>query len=370
MVGAPACSIYPARRSTLLLLELTIVRTEWLALDAQNNPDRWIHHFTQAELQDIDNALKTTLESHKDCETMTKEDFPLGQSQQTLQQVLDRLENGMGLFLLRGFPAKKYTKPQMRMIYWGLGLHLGTAVSQSGTGDVLGDVKNFGNKITPNSNTGRGYMSRVRLGFHTDSADVVGLMVLQTAKKGGLSMICSSVAVRNEVARRRPDLLKVLYEDFYWTWKGNSPPGAGPYYKIPIFSEEGGRFSCRCIPYHITTAQEEFADIPRLTKQQQEAIDLVQNIANDERFQFSMMFEAGDIQFLNNHITMHARTEFEDGDTEETKRHLLRLWLCPANSRKLSSNVVDFYRDASPGVVRGGFHNQTDKFVFETVVQG
>lgn len=83
-----------------------------------------------------------------------------------------------------------------------------------------------------------------------------------------------------------------------------------------------------------------------------------------------MMFEPGDIQFLNNHITMHARTEFEDGNTEESKRHLLRLWLCPNNSRKLSSEVVDFYRDASPGVVRGGFHNQTDMFVFETDAKG
>lgn len=99
-------------------------------------------------------------------------------------------------------------------------------------------------------------------------------------------MVCSSVAVRNEIARRRPDLLNILYEPFYWTWKGNSPPGAGLYYKIPIFSEEGGRFSCRYISFHITTAQEEFAEITRLTKQQQEAIDLVGQIANDEKFHF------------------------------------------------------------------------------------
>lgn len=336
-------------------------------MDAEQNPDRWIHHFTEEELQDIDHALQTTLKSHKGCETMTKEDFPLRASEKPLKQVLQSLENDMGLFVLRGLPASKYTKSEMRMIYWGLGLNLGMAVSQSGTGDLLGDVKNFGNDIHPSSTTGRGYMSRVHLSFHTDSADVVGLMVLQVAKKGGLSMICSSVAVRNEIARTRPDLLKILYEDFYWTWKGNSPPGAGPYYKIPIFSEEGGRFSCRYIPPHITTAQE-FPEIPRLTEQQKEAIALVGKVANDPKFHFAMMFEPGDIQLLNNHITMHARTEFEDGDTEETKRHLLRVWLCPPNSRKLSPGVVDFYRDETPGSLRGGFHSQTGTYCYETKI--
>ncbi|OAL29917.1 hypothetical protein AYO22_01823 [Fonsecaea multimorphosa] len=352
-------------------IESNLLDHEWLAVDAQNNPDRWIHRFTEEELKDIDHALQTTLsKGHKTCETMTKEDFPLGRSEKPLQQVLEHVENDMGLFVLRGIPASKYTKPEMRMIYWGIGLNMGVAVSQSGKGDVLGDVKNLGDNIHPSSKTGRGYMSRVHLGFHTDSSDIVGLMVLQVAKSGGLSMICSSVAVRNEIARRRPDLLKVLYEDFYWSWKGNSPPGAGPYYKIPIFSEEGGRFSCRYIPPHIFTAQEEYPELPRLTEQQKEAIMLIQQIANEEKFHFGMMFEPGDIQFLNNHITLHARTEFEDGDTDETKRHLLRLWLCPPNSRKLSHNVVDFYRDQRPGTVRGGFHSQTGKFVFETTVQG
>jgi len=310
------------------------------------------------------------LKKHQGCDTMTKEDFPLGVSQEALKHVLDRLENDMGLFVLRGLPASKYTKPQMRMIYWGLGLHLGMAVSQSGKGDLLGDVKNFGNSINPTSTTGRGYMSRVNLGFHTDSADIVGLMVLQVAPKGGLSMICSSVAVRNEIARRRPDLLKVLYEDFCWSWKGNAPPGAAPYYKIPIFSEEGGRFSCRYIPPHIYTAAQELPELPSVTEQQTEAIHLIQSIANDEKFHFGMMFEPGDIQLLNNHITLHARTEFEDGETEETKRHLLRVWLCPSNSRKLNSGVVDFYRDQTSGSVRGGFHSQMNGYVYETKVEG
>ncbi len=45
-------------------------------------------------------------------------------------------------------------------------------------------------------------------------------MVLQVAKKGGLSMIASSVAVRNEIARRRPDLLKSSVRAFLLDLEG------------------------------------------------------------------------------------------------------------------------------------------------------
>ena len=40
-----------------------------------------------------------------------------------------------------------------------------------------------------------------------------------------------------------------------------------------------------------------------------------------------MDFEPGDMQFLKNAVILHTRTEYEDGDEPENKRHLLRLWL-------------------------------------------
>lgn len=337
-----------------------------MAADAEKSPERWLYQLTTTEIEAVDRALKTTLaKGHKDCSTMTKEDFPLGLSDNAINTVLDRVENDMGIFVLRGLPAEKYTKPELRMIYWGIGLNIGVAVSQSGKGDFLGDVRNYGDSITPMSKGGRGYMSRVHLSFHTDSSDIVALMVLTTAKSGGRSMICSSIAVRNEIARRRPDLLKVLYEDFYWSWKGTERPGTKPYYVQPIFSEEGGRFAARFIYPHIFTAQE-YPEVPRLTEAQKEAIKLVDSVANEQAYHLGMMFEPGDIQFLNNHITMHARTEFEDGETEDTKRHLIRMWLSPSNSRRLNPKL-EFFENKDPGVVRGGFPCHTGQHLYETV---
>ena len=95
------------------------------------------------------------------------------------------------------------------------------------------------------------------------------------------------------------------------------------------------------------------------------AVDL---LANDPAYHFSMMFEPGDFQFLNNHITYHARTGFEDYEEEDRRRHLLRMWLSVPNSRQLSPSMSAIYRDVSPGAVRGGFPSRVDGHVFETKV--
>src|SRR5262249_7330442 len=206
----------------------------------------------------------------------------------------------------------------LRLMYWGVGRHLGTAVSQSMRGDLLGDVRDLG--IDVNSAQGRGYTSNAQLSYHTDSADVVGLMVLRTAKSGGLSMIGSSVAIHNEIARTRPDLLAVLYQPFPWSWQGQEPPGSGAWDLQPICSVHKGKndvhsisrpegrnvrlrramdgaspplclhqtqFSCRYIRAHIRNGGQ-FDDSPSLTEKQVEAMDYFDQLACSERFHFSM----------------------------------------------------------------------------------
>ena len=56
-------------------------------------------------------------------------------------------------------------------------------------------------------------------------------------------------------------------------------------------------------------------------------IDLIDEIAADPAFHLDMEFASGDIQWLKNSATLHARTEYEDFPEPERKRHLLRLWL-------------------------------------------
>jgi hypothetical protein len=67
-----------------------------------------------------------------------------------------------------------------------------------------------------------------------------------------------------------------------------------------------------------------------------------------------MLLEPGDLQLLNNYVCLHSRTEFEDFQEEDRKRHLLRLWLSTPDAQRLSAQWADYYGDARGGVVRGG----------------
>lgn len=336
----------------------------WTA-ETMKDTSEWIIQLSDKQIRDLDQALRSAKEAGVTIGCLTKQAFPLKEFDALIADVQDRLENGRGIVVLRGLPALDYSKDDLRLMYWGLGLYLGTGVSQSSKGDLLGDVKDFGQD--PHTSTGRGYMSSQKLGFHTDTADVVVLMVLRTAKSGGLSKIASSVAIRNEIARTHPDLLDVLYQPFYWSWKGQQAPGEKGYYQQPIYSEHDGRFSSRDIKTHIFSAHEDFAELPPLSEKQRDAIMLINTLADNPRFHFSMMFQPGDIQLLNNHVTLHSRTAFEDYPEPERKRHLLRMWLSMPNTRTLSPLMSAIYKVQTGGAVRGGFPSQTGTYSFETV---
>lgn len=66
---------------------------------------------------------------------------------------------------------------------------------------------------------------------------------------------------------------------------------------------------------------------------QREALDVYYGICEEERFCLKLHFEPGDIQFLQNHVVFHSRTEYVDGPGP--KRHLMRMWLSLPDGRLL-----------------------------------
>ncbi len=323
----------------------------------------WIHTLTSNEIAEIEQALAKAKGLGVTLATLERETFPLVTFPRIVERVHKQLENGPGMFLIRGFPTERYQATDLRMIYWALGKYLGTAVTQSAEGDVLGDVRDI--KVDLSGPKGRGYKTNAELEYHTDSCDVVALFVLRTAKSGGRSMIASSVAAHNEILKRRPDLLDVLYQPFTWSLQSQNLPDGVPTYEQPIFTMHEGDFACRYIRTHIRSAQR-YPEVPRLTDAQNEAVALLDSIVADESMHFSMMFEPGDIQILNNHVCLHARTHYEDFDEPDRKRHLLRMWLSMPNTRPLSPLLSQIYKDRRAGAVRGGFPSRTGKIVFET----
>jgi hypothetical protein len=205
-------------------------------------------------------------------------------------------------------------------------------VSQNAKGHVLGHVKKMTDLDYNTNPNERGYRSSVNQRFHSDSCDIVGLMCLQTPKSGGLSRIASTVAVHNEILARRPDLVKVLAEAMYWDRRTEVPEGKDPWYVLPVFNYQEGWFSCRYGRQYIDSTQR-FPQVPRFTPAQVEALDFMDAVLAELKLE--MQFQQGDIQLLQNFVTVHGRTAFEDWPEPERKRHLFRLWLAIDDKRPI-----------------------------------
>jgi hypothetical protein len=54
---------------------------------------------------------------------------------------------------------------------------------------------------------------------------------------------------------------------------------------------------------------------------------LVDTLCASDAYRLDMDFRPGDIQFLNNRVVLHSRTDFVDHEEPDRKRLLLRLWL-------------------------------------------
>lgn len=337
-------------------------RADWRPRDMADTAG-WTHVLSGREVDALESALAGLEAAGTGLDAITPANFPLPALKPLFERIQDELETGRGLFLLRGLPVERHSKQDMRAMYVGLCRHLGTTMSQSPGNDHIGDVRNL--NVDVNSPRGRAYTSNQKLTFHSDQADVVTLLVLRTAKSGGLTRLASALAIRNEIARTRPDLLEVLHQPFPWSWQEQQPPGEGPWYLQPMYTERDGRFSSYYIRTHITSSQR-YPDAPRLTALQVEALDAVDALSASEEFHFSSMFQPGDMQLLNNHVILHSRTAFEDHDEMDRRRHLLRVWLSVPNSRPLSPAMHPLFRDQLPGAVRGGYTPRVQQRQYET----
>jgi hypothetical protein len=295
----------------------------WTGADLAGRRD-WIHTLTETEIAELDGAVAHARATGKTMAELARADFPLDRLAGSIEGWLDALDTGRGFVLVRGVPVLRYGEADASLAYWGLGLHIGRAVSQNAAGDLLGHVRDAG--LSRRDPTLRKYRTREPLEFHTDGSDIVGLLCLRPARSGGASRIASSVRVYNEILRRRPDLAATLSEPFPFDRNGEERPGEPPYFTLPLCRYADDRLRTFYIGWYIRDSQRHAA-APRLTEEQRETIDLIDAIAADPLIHLEMDFRVGDVQWLKNAAILHSRTEFEDHAEPERKRHLLRLWL-------------------------------------------
>ena len=296
----------------------------WTAADV-DDPGAWTHRLTDEEIAELEAALTVARSRTNEVLDVRKDDFPLPTLGPVMAAIADELINGRGFHRISALPVERIGFEDASWMYWGIGLHLGVPWPQNVKGHLLGDVKDQGKR--PEDPTARGNeLGGVAQAFHSDGSDLVGLMCLDPGVSGGESLVSNAVGAYNRLVAADPELAAVLFDGLPYDFRGEQGDGGTPFYHVPVFSQHGGRLFVRYIRPYIEASQRH-ADAPRLSDAQRAAMDAYDAFIYDTANRVEMVFQAGDMQFVNNYHVLHGRKAYVDDVAAGRVRWLKRLWL-------------------------------------------
>ena len=338
----------------------------WHGREMANSP-RWRRRLGNAQLAEIDLAVRQARARGLGWQTMTADDFPLPSFSALAEEIRGELEDGSGIVLLQGLDPSPYSLGELRLLYAAIARQIGTFVYSNRAGEIMREIRDVGRDGGRAAvqrygalSEGEGAflssyartLSNGALRFHTDRCDVVALFCVRQAARGGLSQLCSSPAVHNAMLERRPDLCVALYEDLWRSRFGEEDATNQSAYPLAVWGVRDGKFTSHYSRTYIEAAQRQpESEVPRVNDRQRQALDLLATLT--EELCFEMSFATGDIQFVNNHVIYHARSAFEDDD-QGHDRLLFRLWLSMPNSRALPAGHEVLWRAIEARALRGG----------------
>jgi hypothetical protein len=297
----------------------------WLGKDMREQESAWHVHLNASELAEFGEGLDRLEQDRIAMNQVDRTSLRLPRLEPKISAWRHELMHGRGFVIVSGFPVEEWGEARSALAFWTLGHHLGVPGAQNPDGELLGHVKDYGELA--HSPDVRLYRTTSDIRFHCDAADVVGLLCLQTAKKGGQSRIASSVAIWNAIFESDPESAALLFEPFAHDLRGEHRPNGPRHANIQpcCLGEDGVLRTFYHSEYFRSAAR--LPEVGALPKRHQKLLDRYDALGASPDFHMDMWLERGDMQFISNHTIVHARTEYEDDPDSARKRHLLRLWL-------------------------------------------
>jgi len=264
-------------------------------------------------------------------------DFALDACRATMAEVRRVTWSGPMFAVLDRLPMDEVTREEAIALYWLLSSLLARPVAQKLNGQMFYDVMDTGAKLKPGSGI-RPTVTNVDLRFHNDNSynetppEFVCLLCLHPAMQGGISQVMSVATVHDALERQHPELIARLHRPFWYDRHAEHQPGEPTTFAAPLFERTAdGTLKARLALSEIHAGYELRGE--RLDNETAAALAAVQSVFEQPELHVELGFEAGQIQYVNNRATGHARTEFSDFPEPERKRHLVRLWLRDAGRR-------------------------------------
>lgn len=313
---APAAAIFDS--------EIAAPRAWTKALVTQ---DLWKHPVSGAALAEIDAFITHLRANPMDVRLLVPDDYDFAACRALMRRVKAGLDDGPGFAVLDRLPVDRYSKDELTAIYWQLSSMIARPVAQSYDGRVLYDVRDTG--VAPDTRV-RADLTNVELFFHTDYGyncppPYIGLLVLRTAIEGGRSSVASMLHAHNELRRRAPQLLRRLYQPFYWNRHGEHPDDDVEVLPHPMYQLDGTTLRARFNSKHPAKGYELAGS--RIDDIGAEAVKLMGDIMDEPGNAVEFQLEAGQIQYVNNYSVAHRRYSYVDYEKLEDRRHLVRIFL-------------------------------------------
>jgi hypothetical protein len=330
----------------------TKIKGEWTTKELEINKD-WLIELDNNDNEELVKATQFASVSNKNLYLLKSKDFPLHHFIKKINLIKQQIQSGFGFVVIKNLPIAQFNEEEVKRMLWGIGQYIGYPEKQDKAGALLHVVTDTGASFAKTDHI-RGFQTNEELQFHTDGADFFALLCIRNAKSGGLSKLVSSVAIFNEIEKTRPDLAQILQNEFHFDSRAQNP-NDDKIQTIPIFVKHDNLITALYKRRYIRSAQR-FEEVPKLTKLQIEALDLVDKLCNDKKFCLSMQLSPGDLEIASNATTFHSRETYEDHADPNKRRCMIRLWLSSLNQRPLPQ-IYERTREWEPTFKRRGLIN-------------
>ena len=297
----------------------------WLAADI--NESDWVLKIPSEAVEEIIRLAQFIEDNPLQMLQRRIDDLDLPDCRVLMNRMKQILDTGVGFAVIDRLPIEDISIDTLAEIYWVLGQCIGRPVAQKWNGQMIYDVRDTGQRYSYGV---RGSHTSVELLFHTDNAfarmvpDYVGLFCHNAAKSGGVSRFCSLYSVHQRMLDRSPDLLKRLYQPMLYDRQKEHREGAEPVCLAPYFSWRHNRLFARANSSLVRKGYEVVGET--MEGVLSDALDAIDEVSSAEDLWFEAALQPGQIQYLNNHEIGHYRSEYQDFDEPDRKRHLYRLW--------------------------------------------
>lgn len=340
-----------------------MTQIRWRARDLNENRPLWEYRLTPEDIAELKQAVNGLQDQSVPLNKISRKNFFLPKLGQTLDRLFAQANTGYGLAMIKGVPVGTMGERWSSAVQIGISSYFGHMRPQPRLGWFLAHIRQFSPKKHSHTNNVLISNTSSAQEFHTDSCDIVGLMVRRISQcGGGQGYVASSLAIHDEMKLRHPDLLAELYGPFAYDRRSVPVEGQDPWYILPVFNALNGDIFTNVNTEYLHLSQALHKNLPRITDKQWEALAMFEKICHEEQFIHRANFEEGDIQFLNNLIVVHGRTAFQDPPVEEAvesgRRWLTRLWLSSEKAVPIPESYATRWITTEPGN-RGGVRPPT-----------